>query len=103
MRRDAAHGPIPSFCADGRAAVQTNDYIPATADDTIYFTDNPMSHIGSFAMLEPGETFYILSYYNYYAKNGLDWWYIECEVDGQAARGFIDRSLSAFHLGSAVE
>ena len=135
-------------CADGRAAVQTNDamddagyvsgwlmvryetsngnyrvgyippkyvkgykskmaphfdYIPATADDTIYVTDNPMSHIGSFAMLEPGETFYILSYYNYYAKNGLDWWYIECEVDGQVARGFIDRSLSAFHLGSAGE
>ena len=79
--------------------MQTNDYIPATADDTIYVTDNPMSHIGSFAMLEPGETFYILSYYNYCAKNGLDWWYIEFEVDGQVAYGFIEYADAQFHLG----
>ena len=72
-------------------------YIRVTADDYIDVTDNPMSHIGSFAQLEPGETFYVLSRYNYYAKNGYDWWYIECDVDGQTARGFIEYSTSSFH------
>lgn len=76
-------------------------YIEATALDTIYVTDNPMVHGTSFAMLEAGETFHILSKYDYYKKNGLEWWYIECTVDGQLAYGFIELNGSQFSLGSS--
>ncbi len=31
------------------------------------------------------------------AKEGYDWWYIECYIDGQVARGFIDVN-EAFHV-----
>lgn len=75
-------------------------YIPAVAEDEIYVTDNPMVHGTSFAELAPGESFHILSKYDYYKKNGLEWWYIECEVDGQQARGFIECSDSSFRLGN---
>ena len=71
-------------------------FVQVTADETIYVSDNPMSHSDSFATLSSGETFYILSRYNYYAKNGFDWWYIQCDVDGQVACGFIEYN-SAFH------
>ena len=74
-------------------------YIPATAEDTILVTDNPMMHGTSFARLERGETFHILSKYNYYKKDGLEWWYIECTVDGQIAYGFIEYYDSNFSLG----
>lgn len=73
-------------------------YIPARADNLIYVTDNPMMHGTSFAVLDAGEEFHILSKYDYYKKNGLEWWYIECTVDGQLAYGFIELN-SAFHLG----
>ena len=76
------------------------DYIPATADDIIYVSDNPMRHDDSFAMLEEGEEFFILSKYDYYRDEGFEWWYIECTVDGQVARGFIDCQLADFHLGT---
>ena len=46
------------------------------------------------------ESFHILSRYNYYAKEGYDWWYIECYVDGQVARGFIDYYGASFTLGN---
>ena len=72
-------------------------YIEVTADDRIMVTDNPMSHTGGFAYLDPDETFHIISRYNYYAKNGFDWLYIECWVDGKVARGFIENDLSKFH------
>ena len=74
-------------------------YIPATADDYLYVSDNCYRHDDAFAVLEPGETFYVLSRYDYYAKEGFDWWYIECTVDGQVARGFIDYAGSSFTLG----
>ena len=76
-------------------------YIPAVADDDIYVTDNPMIHGTSFAMLAEGEEFHILSRYDYHKDKGLEWWYIECEVDGQLAYGFIEL-YSGFHLGSAA-
>ena len=76
-------------------------YVPAAPDSTIYVTDNPMMHGTSFAVLEPGEQFHILSRYDYYKKNGLEWWYIECNVDGQLAYGFIEMA-SDFHLGSTT-
>ena len=77
------------------------DYIPAVADEEIFISDNPMIHGTSFAMLEEGEQFYILSRYNYNAKNGFDWWYIQCEVDGQLACGFIEVDGTDFHLGES--
>ena len=75
-------------------------YIPAVAEGTIYVTDNPMTHGTSFAELSAGETFHILSKYDYYKKDGLEWWYIECDVDGQTARGFIECSDAQFRLGN---
>lgn len=74
-------------------------YIPAVADELIYVSDNPMRHDDSFAFIEYGEQFHILSKYNYYQKDGLEWWYIECTVDGQTARGFIEYNGTQFHLG----
>lgn len=71
------------------------DYIPVTANDTIYVTNNPLLRSSYYAVLDPGEVFYILGKYNYHE----DWWYIECIVDGQIARGFIDRESSFFTLG----
>ena len=75
-------------------------YIPAVAESEIYVTDNPMMHGTSFAVLDSGEAFHILSKYDYYKKDGLEWWYIECEVDGQLAYGFIDCTDSSFRLGN---
>ena len=74
-------------------------YIPAVADDTIPVTDNPMAHGTSFAELAPGEAFHVISRYNYHQKKGLDWWYIEFEVGGQVAYGFIEYADAQFHLG----
>ena len=72
------------------------DYIPVTADGSIAVTDNPMLPGSSFARLDSGEIFYILAKYTYYGN----WWYIECTVDEQVARGFIDRNSSYFSLGT---
>lgn len=71
------------------------EYIPVTAAEQIAVTDNPMLPGSSFAVLDAGEEFYVLGKYTYYG----DWWYIECTVDGQLARGFIDRSSSSMYLG----
>ena len=69
-------------------------WVSATANDTIYVTDNVYSHYDAFATLAPGENFHVLSRYNYYASEGYDWYYIECTVDGQVARGFIETSAN---------
>ena len=92
----------PKYIKDFQSSMYPHfGYIPATAEDVIYVTDNPLSHYGAFAELEAGETFYILSKYNYYKDKGFEWWYIECTVDGQVARGFIDMYDSSFTLGSS--
>ena len=75
-------------------------YISVVAEDTIYVTDNPMRHGDYFAMLDPGESFHILSKYTYYEDQGLSWWYIECTVDGKIARGFIEMYDSQFDEGN---
>ena len=71
-------------------------YIAQTATSYISVTDNPLNANSSFAMLYPGETYYILGKYTYYGN----WWYIECGVDGQIARGFINRDTTAVNNGS---
>ncbi len=69
-------------------------YQPVTVQETLYVTDNPKDRTGgvnsAFAVLYPGETFLILGKYNYYGN----WWYVECSVDGQPARGFISRDIA---------
>ena len=65
-------------------------YIEQKASGSIKITDNPLNSNTFFATLSPGETYYILGQYTYYGN----WWYIECYVDGQVARGFIDRGGS---------
>ena len=71
------------------------DYIPVTAADTVYVTNNPLLRGSYYATLDPGEVFYVLGKYTYHGN----WWYVECTVDGLRARGFVDRDNSAFMLG----
>lgn len=73
-------------------------YIPQVATTYTSITDNPLNVNSSFATLMPGETYYILGKYTYYGN----WWYIECDVDGQVARGFINRNTTAVDNGSGV-
>ena len=70
------------------------NWIPCTANEEIYVTDNVYSHYDSIGVLEPGEQFSVISQYDYYAKDGYDWWYIECTIDGQVARGFIEKDAN---------
>ena len=92
-------GYIPPKYVRGFKSVMSGcqhfEYIPVIAADTIRVTDNPLLQGSAFATLDQGETFYILAKYTYYGN----WWYIECTVDGQMARGFIDRGTSSFYLG----
>ena len=70
--------------------------IPARATKTLRVTNNPLQKDDfAFAEIEAGESIRILAKYTYHG----DWWYIECTVDGQPARGFIDRQTSGFVLG----
>lgn len=92
-------GYIPPRYVKGyksRMTLPEFDYIPATALDVVYVTNNPLLPGSFYATLDPEEGFYILGKYTYHG----DWWYIECTVDGQMARGFIDRETSSFVLGS---
>ena len=70
-------------------------YIPQVAQSRIELTDDPMMISAPFAVLDPGETYYILGKYTYYGN----WWYIECTVDGKVARGFINRNTTAVDKG----
>ena len=71
-------------------------HIQQTATSYIDITDNPLNYNTSFGTLSPGDTYYILGKYTYYGN----WWYIECRVNGQIARGFIDRDSTAVDNGS---
>lgn len=94
-------GYIPPKYVKGFKSVMSGcqhfEYIPVIAADTICVTDNPLLPGSAFATLDQGETFYILAKYTYYGN----WWYIECTVDGQMARGFIDRGTTSFYLGDS--
>ncbi len=93
-------GYIPPKYVRGFKSVMSGcqhfEYIPVVAADTIRVTDNPLLPGSAFATLDQGETFYILAKYTYFGN----WWYIECTIDGQMSRGFIDRGTSDFYLGS---
>lgn len=74
------------------------EYIPATAAETIYVTDDLYLRNAAFATLSQGETFYILGKYTYRTAVSK-FWYIECYVDNQICRGFIDMDNAKFSLG----
>lgn len=84
----------PSYARGVTSHTPIFDYVPAKVDNTVYLTDNPMMQGTRFATLYPGQEIYVLAKYTYRKQQGLDWWYIECYVDGQIARGFIDRPSS---------
>ena len=73
-------------------------YIAQTAASSIIVTDNPLNANTSFAMLSPGQQYHILGKYTYYGN----WWYIEFYVNGQIARGFINRDTTAVNNGSGT-
>lgn len=78
----------PSYLKKFSSSKRINfSYVQTTAASTLYVTDNPMNNYSAFAVLDAGETYYILASYTYYGN----WWYIECTVDGQVARGFIEK------------
>ncbi len=90
-------GYIPPAYTKGKTITSHTpifDYVPAKVNSAISLTDNPMMKGSRFATLYPGDEIYVLSKYTYYQNQGLDWWYVECYVDGQIARGFIDRESS---------
>lgn len=62
--------------------------IPMVAANDIEVTDNPLDGWSPFGLLFAGEEYTILAQYTYHG----DWYYIECEIDGQRARGFIEKS-----------
>ena len=89
----------PKYVRDFKSHMAPHfQHIAAVADDVIMVTDNPKLHNTSFGMLEAGEEFYLLSRYDYWKKDGFDWWYIECTIDGQMAYGFIEVDQSRFHV-----
>ena len=95
--KKARVGYIPPSNVSGfRSKMGTKqfDYVAATAGGTIYVTDDPIRGTPYFARMDYGERFYLLARYDYYG----DWLYIEFWVNGQVARGFIDRTSSNFSL-----
>ena len=93
-------GYIPPRYVSGYKADRTLsfDAVPVRAAATLMVTDSPRSDNEYFARLDAGEDFLILGKYTYTGN----WWYIECIVDGQTARGFIDRDSSAFSADGTV-
>ena len=70
--------------------------VPCVAQANIPITDNPLSSYSSFGTIYAGQTYYILATYTYYGN----WWYVECTVNGQPARGFIDRNWTVISQGN---
>lgn len=80
----------PKYVKDVKTSMYPHfSYIEQTAASEIYVTDNnldPNDNSSYFAVLNPGETYYVVGRYNYY---DYDFWYIEFMLDDQPARGFI--------------
>ena len=71
------------------------DYVPVVAEKRTQITNNPMQGRSYFAVLDPGEEFFIIGKYSVYGN----WWYVECQVDGRRTRGFMEKDSSAVSLG----
>ena len=75
------------------------DPIPLTAAADIPLIEAPSDYAEQFGTIGAGETFYVLRKYTYTGS----WWYVECEVDGRTARGFIERDAAPFCFGAGVD
>ena len=85
----------PSYVRSYTTWVRTDfSYIPCTAMADLAITDNPMSRYASFGTIQAGDPYWILGKYTYYGN----WWYVECVIDGQYARGFINRDTTTVQL-----
>lgn len=65
--------------------------IEQVAEEEIAVTENnknPNSSRSVIGQIEAGETYYVLGYYNY---TGYELWYVEFDLDGETAWGFIFR------------
>ena len=72
--------------------------IPQTASRRIAVTDSTASKAQPFAYLEEGDPYTILAKYTYTGN----FWYIEFDMNGQTARGFIDRANTPVDRGDGV-
>jgi hypothetical protein len=72
--------------------------VPLTAAKDIGITDDPSMDGVAFGVIRKGETFYVLMKYTYTGN----WWYVECEIEGKQARGFIDRNNAMVYIGENV-
>ena len=77
-----------AFQMDGFDYVRENlnSRVVCTAQEDLAVTDDLMG-ASTFATIPAGETYAILATYTY--EN--DWWYVEFTLNGQTARGLIDR------------
>ena len=85
-------GYIPRSYVHGKFIAPNNltfTYYTCVAQTDINITDNPLSRSESFGTIPLGSTFAILAQYTYYGN----WWYVECRIDGQYARGFIEKNV----------
>jgi len=94
-------GYIPPKYVKGYKAdvskINFDDIIVEAAAD-LAVTDNPNNDDVGFATIAAGEQFHILGKYTYTGN----WWYVECTVNGQTARGFINRNNSAIKIDGKV-
>ena len=88
---------IPEY-KSGMSVGPQFDYIPVRAEGYINVVESHLAAGSVFTVIAPGETFYVLGKYTYSGS----WWYIECYVNGQQARGFIDRGTSSFYVGDLL-
>lgn len=72
--------------------------IPQVAAQRIAVTDSTAKKPQPYTYLEVGTPYTILGKYTYTGN----WWYIEFEMDGQPARGFIDRATTLVDRGDGV-
>ena len=80
----------PQYAKNAKTSMVPHfSYVKQVAAKSIKVTDDclaPNNPNGFFAVLDPGETYYVVGLYNYYSY-GL--WYIEFYIGNQVARGFI--------------
>ena len=84
----------PRYVRGFQSQMPVNDFdaVPVIAEKRIQITNNPMQGRSYFAVLDPGDEFFVIGQYNVYGN----WWYIEGWVDNTYTRGFIEKDSSAF-------
>ena len=75
------------------------DPVPLTAAGAVPVMEAPSDNTGTLGSLSAGDTFRVLRKYTYTGS----WWYIEFEIGGKTARGFIDRNETQFWPGAGAD